>query len=93
MADRFGNAVGGVRSPYLEVPAATYYSNSPGPQVCNNLARAVPFNWARMESLYGNSRNYASRLSGAIARLVKDRWLTEADAAKVKAELVPGCCR
>jgi alpha/beta hydrolase family protein len=93
MTDRFGNAVGGVRSAYLDVPAATYYSNSPGPQVCTNLGRAVPFNWTRMESLYRNSRNYTSRLSGVIARLLKERWLTEADAAKVKAELVPGCCR
>ena len=56
MTDRFGNTVGGVRSAYLDVPTATYYANSPGPQVCNNLGRSVPFRstgpaWSRCTAI------------------------------------------
>ena len=87
VTDSYGNTLGGVRSAYLDVPSATYYSNSPGPQVCSNLGRRVPFSWGRMESLYGNSRAYSSKVSDEVDRLVKDRWLTESDGRKVKAEL------
>ena len=35
--DKFGNATGGIRSPYLDVPIATYHPKTPGPAVCANL--------------------------------------------------------
>ena len=47
---------GGVRTPYLEVPTATYYTSTKGPGICGNLAHSEPFPWAKLESLYGSSR-------------------------------------
>jgi hypothetical protein len=86
--DQFGNAVGGVRSPYLEVPIATYYTNSKGETFCPELGHTVPFDWARLNSLYGTPQNYAAKLAQSVDRLVRERWLTESDGRKIKAESV-----
>jgi hypothetical protein len=88
VADQYGNAIGGVRSVYLDVPAATYSPNSPGQAVCANLLHKTPFNWTRLESVYGTSKNYAAKASEAVDRLVKERWLTESDAKRIKVELI-----
>src|SRR5205823_2768975 len=40
--DKFGNATGGVRNVYVDVPAATYYENFPN---CNNMGYKIPFDW------------------------------------------------
>ena len=85
--DEFGNGKGGVRTPYVDVPIATYLPNTPGPGVCGNLARAVPFDWARLEQLYGSPKAYVEKISAAVDKLVKDRWITESDGKKMKEEL------
>ena len=88
--DEFGNAVGGVRSPYLDVPVATYRTNTGGPGLCRNLANKEDFDWARLEALYGSPGAYATKLSESVDRLVRERWLTESDGNTVKAAvLVP----
>jgi hypothetical protein len=89
MTDQYGNPVGGVRSPYLEVPIATYYSKSPGQQVCANLGHADMFGWGRVEKMYGSYEKYTAKLSRSVERMVKERWLTEADGKRIMAELAP----
>jgi hypothetical protein len=84
--DKMGNAVGGVRTPYLDVPNATYYTTSKGETFCPELAHTVPFNWARLNSLYGTPQNYAAKVAQSVDRLVQERWLTESDGKKIKAE-------
>ena len=84
--DEFGNAVGGVRSPYLDVPIATYYTSSKGETFCPELGHTVPFDWARLNSLYGTPQNYAAKVAQSVDRLVRERWLTESDGRKIKTE-------
>jgi hypothetical protein len=86
--DNYGNAVGGARTPYLDVPTATYYTSAGGGGTCGNLAYNVPFDWLRLESIYGSARNYANKVSQSVDQLVRDRWLTESDGRKIKNELV-----
>jgi len=86
LVDLYGNAVGGVRSPYVDVPTATYYTSSTGQGLCANLAHADVFDWAKLEMMYGSSRGYAARVAASADRLVKERWLTESDARKIKAD-------
>ena len=87
--DRFGNAVGGVRTPYVDVPIATYHSgHGAGPGCGNNFGYTEPFPWARLDALYGNYKAYASRMTQAVDRAVKERWLRESDGRKIKAELM-----
>ena len=85
--DAHGNGVGGVRTFFVDLPAATYFMSSPGPGVCREMGRTVPFDWARLEALYGNYKNYANKVSQSVERSVKERWLTDYDARKIKAEL------
>jgi len=84
--DQYGNAIGGVRTPHLDVPIATYYTTSKGDTFCPELAHTVPFDWARLNRLYGSPENYRAKLTQAVDRLVRERWLTESDGRKIKAE-------
>ena len=84
--DQFGNAIGGVRSPYLDVPIASYFTTSKGETFCPELAHTVPFDWARLNSLYGTPQNYRAKVAQSVDRLVRERWLTESDGRRIKAE-------
>jgi hypothetical protein len=83
--DQFGNGLGGVRSPYVDVPVATYTTTSPGPSTCRELGHKIPFDAARMSMLYSTDKVYADKVAQSVDRLVKERWLTEADAKRIKA--------
>jgi hypothetical protein len=84
--DASGNAVGGYRTPYLDVPIATYVTTTKGETFCPELGRTDPFTWAQLNSLHGSPEKYAAKVSQSVDRLVKDRWLTESDGKKIKAE-------
>ena len=87
-ADQYGNGVGGIRSPYVDVPVATYYTHSPGQGTCRNIGYKVAFDWSRLETLYGSSKNYASKVNERIDQLVKDKWLLPSDAKRLREELL-----
>ena len=87
MLDEFGNGMGGVRSPFVDVPVATYTTSSPGPGTCGELGRVVRFDAARIQSLHGDAKSYASKVAQSVDRMVKDHFLTESDGKKLKAEL------
>ena len=86
MLDKNGNAVGGYRTPYVDVPAATYHVSSKGETFCPELGRIETFDWAKLNSLYNTPQNYATKVAQSADRLLKDRFLTESDAKKIKAE-------
>jgi hypothetical protein len=85
--DAHGNGMGGVRTFFVDVPAATYPMSSPGPGVCAEMGRTVAFDWARLETLYGNYKNYANKVTQSVDRSVKERWFTDYDGRKIKTEL------
>jgi len=82
--DQYGNAIGGVRTPFLDVPSASYYTTSKGETFCPELAHTVPFDWATLTRLYGTPESYRAKLAQSVDRLVRERWLTEADGRKLK---------
>jgi hypothetical protein len=86
--DEHGNGLGGVRSPYVDVPTATYFTTTPGPGTCRELGYDVKFDWARLDALYGSYKNYAGKVSVSIDRMLKDRYITEQDARRMRAELL-----
>jgi hypothetical protein len=83
VVDQYGNAKGGVRTPHLDVPVATYYTNTRGPGLCGNLGNKKDFDWARLNAVYGTPQGYAAKVAESVDRLVRDRWLTESDGRKV----------
>jgi hypothetical protein len=82
--DQFGNGLGGVRSPYVDVPVAAYTTTSPGPSTCRELGHRIPFDAARMSMLYSTDKVYADKVAQSVDRLVKELWLSEADGRRIK---------
>jgi hypothetical protein len=84
MTDAHGNGLGGVRSPFVEVPFATLFTNSPGPGVCREMGRVAAFDRVQFESLYSAPKIYSDRVAQTADRLAKERWLTPTDARRIK---------
>jgi hypothetical protein len=84
--DQYGNALGGYRTPYLDVPVATYVTSTKGEGFCAELGRTDPFSFARLVSAHGTPQNYVAKVTKSVDQLVKDRFLTESDGKKIKAE-------
>ena len=87
LLDDYGNAKGGVRTPYVEVPVASYFVTSPGPGTCAELGHSSTLEPSRLTGLYSDDKAYASKIAQASDRLAKEGWLTESDARKVKSAL------
>jgi hypothetical protein len=79
--DPYGNILGGVRNPAVDVPLAqlTGMPNTPG--LCSLLGTTVPFDSATIQTLYPNHGAFVSKWARDIARLRVDGYLTRDDAA------------
>src|SRR5262249_36892222 len=87
--DEIGNALGGIRSPYVDEPTAIYHTgHGEGPGCGNNFGYAESLNWARLEAMYGSYKNYAAKVAQSLDRLTKERWVTPSDAQRIKTELL-----
>ena len=87
VADEFGNARGGIRSPWLDVPGGTFHPEAAGLATCTGIGYWVPFSWQRLEAIHGSYGNYAKKFLASVDRLVKDRWVLASDGEKIKAQL------
>jgi len=76
-----------VRTFWVDLPVATYFMSSPGPGNCAEFGRTAPFDWGRLETLYGNYKTWSNKVSQSVDRTVKERWFTDYDGKKIKAEL------
>jgi Alpha/beta hydrolase domain len=85
--DENSHAKGGVRSPWVDTPVATYTTTSPGPGTCAELSHTIPFTADRLKALYPTPQAYQKKMSVEVDELVKARWFTESDGKKMKAEL------
>lgn len=88
--DQYGNAVGGLRTPYLDVPIATYYvrstTDSPAKLFCSLMGYKVPFKKDVLTHLYPTHRSYVKKVRKAVKALVKARLITKEDGKKIKKE-------
>lgn len=84
--DQFGNALGGIRLPQLEVPTATL-SGEPGggPGFCSLFGYTAAFDAAQLSSLYPNRGDYVEKFDKATDRAVRQGFLLAADAKEAKA--------
>jgi hypothetical protein len=71
--DEHGNALGGVRHSYLEVPRAAYLGTFVGFQ--------EPFDTVKLRRLYGDEAGYVARVEASLRRLVAERFLLPEHAA------------
>jgi hypothetical protein len=91
--DAVGNVVGGVRSPYLDVPTSIWAGNSTGPSFCRIAGHETPLDKAKVKSLYPTHDAYVKAVQADVDKLVKDRVMMAADGVQLvdeaKAAAVP----
>ncbi len=88
LLDPFGNAIGGVRTPYVDVPISTWFVNSPGDLICNLSGFEIPFDAATLQFLYPTHSDYVQKVVKDALPLVQQRFLTLMDGLKIVVEAV-----
>jgi hypothetical protein len=84
--DEFGNARGGVRTPYVDVPLVRYGAYMDGPGICVLWGYQVPLDRAVLKRLYPTPADYVSKVKAATERAADERWVTREDAAAIVSE-------
>lgn len=87
--DEHGNSVGGVRTAHLDVPRATYTSNTilPGGQPgFASFGFEEPFDAATMKRLYQSRDSYLRRFNLRLDELIGQGWFLADDAEEFRAE-------
>jgi hypothetical protein len=84
--DRDGNALGGLRLPFIQVPVAAYDG-----EACIEAGTSTPFTAKRLEELYPSHEAYVRKLRAATNRAVRSRYLLCEDAETImsKASAAP----
>jgi hypothetical protein len=87
--DRFGNALGGVRTPFVDLPTATY---APSDTVAHNtdlaglcilMGYAAPLSHTTLRLLYGSHADYVAAVRRESDKLVHEGFWLRTDAATV----------
>lgn len=81
--DEFGNVQGGLRSPFVDVPTSAWPTNATGAPFCPLAGWEVPFDQARLDTLYPSHRAYVKAVARNVKQLVRDRILTRYDGTQL----------
>jgi Alpha/beta hydrolase domain len=84
--DAFGNVLGGLRTPYLDVPTSTYVQSSWGPDCFTYFGHKIPFDPVRVRGLYPDHAQYVRSVNASVDKLLSGGWITSEDAAHIKDE-------
>lgn len=84
--DEFGNALGGVRLPELDVPIATLSGVGNQPAFCVLFGVTTPFSDATLEALYPSHGRYVAAVIRAVRTAVRQGFLLPYDAAEARRE-------
>lgn len=79
--DQYGNALGGLRSPYVDAPAARY-SLPPG-GACPYIGIKTPLSQTQLDALYSSHGAYVKAVSLGTLTLVRNRFVLATDAARI----------
>ena len=82
--DQAGNAIGGVRMPYIEVPTATHRGYLTVGGFGGVMGAKTPFSADTLKALYPDHAAYTAKFSASADRLVASRWISQADADAMK---------
>lgn len=82
--DGFGNAVGGLRTPYVDLPFATYAMYPKGNRLSGEV---IPFDKQKFEQLYGNREAYMQKFSAYVDAMTEQRWVTKEDGEQMKRDI------
>ncbi len=82
--DQYGNTLGGIRLPPIDVPVASYLSTA-----CALSGITVPFTDLQLQGLYGTHAEYERRMAAATDAAVAAGWILPEDAL----DLMSHACR
>ena len=90
--DEFGNARGGIRNVWVDVPIATYGVFGVGKTVaqdrlCLLIGTEVPLAQETLDELYKNRGQYVSRINRRLMELVREGWFLPEYAGQVRDDL------
>jgi hypothetical protein len=81
--DQYGNPVGGVRTPAVDVPTKTYVERgAKGDKSMANgqyIGYDIAFSGDYLQLLYPTHQDYVDKISTDVHKLVEQRWLTPED--------------
>jgi hypothetical protein len=81
--DEFGNVIGGLRSPYVDVPTSTWHGTATGASFCFIAGWEEPFSQELLDELYPTQGAYVRAVQRNVRELVADRLLTRADGQRL----------
>jgi hypothetical protein len=86
--DSHGNAIGGVRTPAVDVPASTLSGAAPkGVTVlCSLFGSATPLSTSTMVSLYHSKANYVAKYTADLDKAIAQGYILPADRASMLAQ-------
>lgn len=86
LRDEYGNARGGIRTPYVDVPIARLSGEGQGGSVlCILFGTTTPFDAATLAALYPDQATYVSRVAASTDATVRAGFFLPADGELVKA--------
>lgn len=89
--DEHGNVVGGVRSPYVDVPTSTWFGTATGASFCFIAGYERPFSPEKMVQLYGSKASYVAQVDASTRSLVEQRFIAEEDGQAIMREARERC--
>ncbi|MFT3982397.1 MAG: alpha/beta hydrolase domain-containing protein [Lachnospiraceae bacterium] len=80
--DQFGNAKGGLRTPFLDIPIASYLASNPeDPEgICGKITY---FSRNQFKMLYGSEASYLEKFKEYVEAQVKEGWISDTDGQKM----------
>ena len=86
MLDNHGNVLGGIRTPAVDVPIATFSGlGQTGSTFCFLFGTTVPFDAATLRTLYPTHATYVSAVTKATSRAVRAGFILKPDGRLIKA--------
>ena len=90
--DEYGNAKGGIRNVWVDVPIATYgvFGKGKTPaqdRLCQLAGTAVPLPAATLQKLYSSKTQYTDRVEQRLKQLIADGWFLPEYAEMVRADV------
>ena len=87
--DANGNALGGLRTPQLDVPIATLSGEGgAGNGFCAIAGTTIPFSAAKVATLYGSKDAYLKKFDTVAERTIAKGYLVKSDLPEMQAEAV-----
>lgn len=77
--DEYGNALGGLRLPVIDVPVAEYQGHG-CEEYESSFGQTIQFDSETLQELYPTREDYIAELEAAVDQTVEDGFLLEADA-------------